>query len=51
MGLAQEVADRVIFMHNGLIEEEGDPGKILSNPNSDRLRSFLRIVSKEAMTG
>jgi ABC-type polar amino acid transport system ATPase subunit len=44
MGFAQEVADRVVFMHNGKIEEEGDPKVILSNPASERLASFLRLV-------
>lgn len=44
MGFAQEVADRVVFMHNGKIEEQGDPKVILSNPTSERLSSFLRIV-------
>lgn len=44
MGFAQEVADRVVFMHNGKIEEQGDPKVVLSNPTSERLSSFLRIV-------
>ncbi|MFC3885797.1 amino acid ABC transporter ATP-binding protein [Bacillus songklensis] len=44
MGFAQEVADRVVFMHNGRIEEQGDPKVVLSNPTSERLSSFLRIV-------
>jgi ABC-type polar amino acid transport system ATPase subunit len=44
MGFAKEVADRVIFMHNGVIEEEGDPKEVLTNPKSERLNSFLRIV-------
>ncbi len=41
MGFAKEVADRVIFMDNGLIVEEGTPEEIFGNPKSDRLRSFL----------
>ncbi len=41
MGFAKEVADRVIFMDNGLIVEEGIPEEIFGNPRSDRLRSFL----------
>jgi ABC-type polar amino acid transport system ATPase subunit len=44
MGFAQEVADRVVFMHDGKIEEQGDPKIVLSNPTSERLSSFLRIV-------
>jgi ABC-type polar amino acid transport system ATPase subunit len=44
MGFAKEVADRVIFMHNGLIEEQGDPKDILINPKSERLKGFLRLI-------
>lgn len=44
IGFAKEVADRVIFMHNGVIEEEGDPKEVLNNPKSERLNSFLRLV-------
>ncbi|WP_163100262.1 amino acid ABC transporter ATP-binding protein [Peribacillus alkalitolerans] len=44
MGFAKEVADRVIFMHGGVIEEEGDPKVVLTNPKSERLNSFLRLV-------
>ncbi|RNB87724.1 amino acid ABC transporter ATP-binding protein [Brevibacillus fluminis] len=44
MGFAREVADRVIYMHNGMIEEEGDPKVVLSNPKSERLKGFLRLV-------
>ncbi|MCZ8187286.1 MAG: ATP-binding cassette domain-containing protein [Beijerinckiaceae bacterium] len=41
MGFAREVASRVIFLHRGVIEEEGPPGEILSNPRSERLQNFL----------
>ncbi|MCZ8182927.1 MAG: ATP-binding cassette domain-containing protein [Beijerinckiaceae bacterium] len=41
MGFAREVASRVIFLHRGVIEEEGPPAEILSNPRSERLQSFL----------
>lgn len=44
MQFAREVADRVIFMHNGLIEEQGNPQEVLVNPNSERLKSFLRMI-------
>lgn len=44
MGFAQEVADRVIFMHGGVIEEQGDPREVLTNPKSERLNTFLRLV-------
>ncbi len=41
MGFAKEVADRVIFMDNGVIVEEGTPEDIFVHPKSERLRSFL----------
>ena len=41
MGFAREVADRVVFMDNGKIVEEGDPAKIFSSPDSQRLKDFL----------
>lgn len=44
MGFAKEVADRVIFMADGVIEEQGDPKEVLVNPKSERLNSFLRLV-------
>lgn len=44
MGFAREVADRVIFMDNGLIVEEGSPQDIFVNPKSDRLKDFLSSV-------
>ncbi len=44
MGFAREVADRVMFMDGGYIEEEGSPEEIFQNPKCDRLRQFLRAV-------
>ena len=41
MGFAREVSNHAIFLHQGLIEEEGHPKDILSNPRSERLRQFL----------
>lgn len=41
MGFAKEVADRVIFMDNGKIVEEGTPLDIFENPSNKRLISFL----------
>ncbi|TFC81757.1 amino acid ABC transporter ATP-binding protein [Cryobacterium sp. TMT1-21] len=45
MKFAREVADRVIFMHNGVIEEQGPPDQLFDSPRSERLRGFLRHVS------
>lgn len=41
MKFAKEVADRVIFMADGFVIEEGNPNEIFENPKSDRLKSFL----------
>ncbi|MFD1849822.1 amino acid ABC transporter ATP-binding protein [Oceanobacillus bengalensis] len=44
MGFAREVADRVLFMDEGIIMEEGDPEQIFSNPKSERTKEFLNKV-------
>jgi len=41
MGFAREVSDRVIFLHQGVIEEEGSPADVFGAPKSERLRQFL----------
>jgi glutamine transport system ATP-binding protein len=41
MGFAREVGDRVIFMDQGIIMEEGKPEQLFSNPKNERLRGFL----------
>lgn len=41
MSFAKEIADRVIFMDNGRIIEEGTPEKIFSNPQNERTKRFL----------
>ena len=41
MGFAKEVADRVVFMSDGKIVEEGDPTELVEHPKSERLMSFL----------
>ena len=41
MNLAHDVSDRVVFLHQGLIEEEGKPEALFKNPRSERLRQFL----------
>jgi len=44
MGFAREVADRVVFMDNGEIIEEGRPEEIFSNPRQARTKAFLSQV-------
>ena len=41
MGFAREVSNSAIFLHQGLIEEQGAPKEMLTNPQSERLRQFL----------
>jgi arginine/ornithine transport system ATP-binding protein len=41
MGFAREVANHLIFLHKGHIEEQGVPGEVLANPKSERLQQFL----------
>ena len=41
MMFARDVADRVVFMDNGVVVEENHPSEIFGNPKSDRLKSFL----------
>ena len=44
MGFAKEVASRVLFMDEGVINEENAPGEFFGNPQSPRLRDFLSKV-------
>ena len=41
MGFAREVSSRVVFLHEGGIEEEGSPQEVFSNPSSERFRQFV----------
>lgn len=44
MGFAREVADRVLFMNEGYIEEEGTPDEIFQHPKSERLQQFFKSI-------
>ena len=44
MGFAREVSDRVIFLHDGRIEEDGLPDRVFTAPASERCRQFLSKV-------
>jgi ABC-type polar amino acid transport system ATPase subunit len=44
MGFAREVADRVVFMDDGVIVEEGPPRDVLSNPQNPRTKSFMAKI-------
>ncbi len=41
MNFARDVGNQVIFLHQGLIEESGDPKQVFANPSSARLKQFL----------
>jgi ABC-type polar amino acid transport system ATPase subunit len=46
MGFAREAADRVLFMADGVIEEEGEPRRVFEHPRSERTQRFLsRIIT------
>ena len=44
MGFAREVSNRVIFVDEGVIAEEGEPEEIFKNPKNARLKEFLSKV-------
>jgi polar amino acid transport system ATP-binding protein len=44
IGFAKGVADRVVFMDEGVVVEDGPPSKVLVDPDHDRTRTFLQMV-------
>ena len=44
MGFAREVADKVLFMDDGLVAEKGTPEQIFNHPQNKRLQQFLQRV-------
>ena len=44
MGFARQVADRVIFMDDGRIVEEGSPEHFFTNPTEERTKAFLSKI-------
>ncbi len=42
MAFAREVSDHVMFLHNGLVEEQGPPAQLFNQPASERLQQFLK---------
>ena len=41
MGFARDVSDRVMFLHEGVIDEDGPPSTVFTAPRSERCRQFL----------
>ena len=46
MGFAREAADRVVFMDEGVVVEEGPPSAVLTNPKTRRAQQFLRVFTE-----
>ncbi len=44
MQFARDVSSHVLYLHQGQIEEEGDPGQLFGMPSSERLRRFLNVA-------
>ena len=49
MEFARNVADKVIFVADGIIEEEGTPEEVLVNPKSEKIKHFLSVLKKDEM--
>jgi polar amino acid transport system ATP-binding protein len=47
MHLAADVADHVVFLHLGRVEEEGPPDQLFGAPKTERLRGFLSATARE----
>ena len=47
MGFAKNVSDKVVFMAQGVIEEEGNPKEVFDNPKSEQLKAFLSSVANK----
>jgi polar amino acid transport system ATP-binding protein len=45
MKMANDISDHVVFLHQGLIEEQGPPDQVFGNPQSERLRGFLSATA------
>ena len=45
MEFAKNVADRVIFVSDGIIEADGTPEEVITNPASEKVKSFLSGIS------
>jgi polar amino acid transport system ATP-binding protein len=50
IAFAREIADRMIFMESGCVEEDGLPQDLIANPKSDRTKAFLRSIREAGLT-
>ncbi|MEZ9391851.1 ABC transporter ATP-binding protein [Vibrio splendidus] len=44
MAFARDVSNHVMFLHQGLVEEQGDPAKLFTEPESERLKQFISSI-------
>ena len=44
IGFARDVGDKVVFMDDGVIVEQGPPAEVLDNPREERTKKFLGLV-------
>ncbi|GAD91258.1 MULTISPECIES: ABC transporter ATP-binding protein [Vibrio] len=44
MAFARDVSNHVMFLHQGLVEEQGDPAQLFTNPESERLQQFISSI-------
>jgi len=44
MKFAREVSNHVVFLHNGIIEEQGPPDDVFGAPKSERLKRFISSI-------
>lgn len=44
MAFARDVSNHVMFLHQGLVEEQGDPAKLFTDPESERLQQFISSI-------
>ena len=47
IGFAKNVSDKIIFMDNGVIAEEGTPDEVIGNPKNERTKAFLNLVTQK----
>jgi ABC-type polar amino acid transport system ATPase subunit len=47
LGFARDVADRVVFMDDGVIVEQGKPGEVLESPREQRTQRFLGLMQDQ----
>ena len=44
MAFAKDVSNKVMFLHQGVVEEEGIPSEVFANPSSERFKQFISSV-------